>query len=167
MCPGLSRAVQGCFEVDTNILKIEVHNIRSARRAPANMHSHPRYREGKTDWKLESLRNISRWVPIGMCISVHLFSRTRMVIFKPLPLNPPLPLLRWSNERPQIWRSPRLSWPWNYNCSRMPKYFAKKQWMYRFVVIKQCFRRTHALNINEKLTRMLTFSYIGTNPWCR
>ena len=33
-------------------------------------HIHGTVKE-KTDWKLESLRNISDRVPIGMCISVH------------------------------------------------------------------------------------------------
>ena len=64
----------------------------------ATIYSHPR------TWRKKPIGNwnLAEIYPIGMCISVHytLFE-TRVVMFKPLPLNPPLPLLRWSNDQPQ------------------------------------------------------------------
>ena len=81
-------------------------------------------------------------------------------MFKTLPLNPPLLLLRWSNEKP---RSRDLHGCHGHETitGHGCRNTLQKKMVFRFVMIKQCYMRTHALNINEKLTRMLIFSYIG------
>jgi hypothetical protein len=122
----------------------------------------------KTDWRLESLRNISDLVPIGMCMSVHYTVWDACGDFKATTTEPSTsvaPLKQWSAS---ISRSPRLSWPWNYNWSRMPKYFAKQKSIHRFVMIIYVYSRTTALQglgIRKSKLKIKWFNESSLDTW--
>ena len=88
-------------------------------------------------------------------------------MFKPLPLNPPLPLLRWSNDQPQsrnLHGCHGHETTTGHGCRNI---LQKKKLIHRFVMIKQCYMSTHALATQKETEKMPIISYAWTHPWCR